>query len=195
MAVTLFKIGGSLLERPGLAERILGVLSLRSGSRPLLLVGGGLAADAVRRWDAIHHLGDEAAHWLAIRAMGLNERLLERLLPDAAVVSNRNEAAETWAGNRLPILSAFEFLQAEERETPHRLPRSWDVTSDSLAAWIVGCWPADELVLVKSCDPPESPAVSADAVDRRFPQLAAEIPQIGWVNLRSDQPSIQAWRP
>jgi len=190
--VTLFKLGGSLLELPDLSARLLSVFSLRPDSRLLLIVGGGAATDCVRQWDAIHHLESETAHWLAIRAMALNERLIELLLPDAVVVTNRPGAETAWRTGRLPILGCFEFLRTEEGEVSldARLPRTWDVTSDSIAAWVARRWPADELVLVKSCDPPA--ADERGGVDPLFATSVAGLPRIGWVNLRDRTPTIRA---
>jgi 5-(aminomethyl)-3-furanmethanol phosphate kinase len=189
--ITLFKIGGSLLELPGFSAKFQFVLSQRTESRPLLIVGGGATVDCVRQWDAIHRLDGESAHWLAIRAMGLNERLVEALIFDSVVVTNRPEVETAWRAGRLPILCCFEFLRKEEDEVPDdaRLPLTWDVTSDSIAAWVARRWPAEELVLLKSCDPPT--AADGDAVDPLFKTTAAGLPRIGWANLRNDSPRIR----
>jgi aspartokinase-like uncharacterized kinase len=190
--ITVAKVGGSLLELPDLAGRLRCVLSQRPGSRPLLLVGGGAAADLVRRWDAVHGLDHETSHWLAIRAMAVNERLVESLLDDSIVVSSRAEAEVAWRGGRVPILCCFEFLRTEESAIPHdsKLPHSWDATSDSIAACVAQRWTAHELVLLKSCDPPVESA--GDAVDRLFATIAAGLPRIGWVNLRDDVQMIRS---
>ena len=216
---TVYKIGGSLLDLPDLPSRLRRVLVQRPNSRPLLIAGGGAAADVVRKWDAVHHLDADAAHWLAIRAMGLNERLLEILLPKSIVVSNREQAAAAWADDKTPILCAVDFLQSEQRfteqsrarqeaqndmENPLRhgrgssseLPHTWDATSDSIAASIAQCWPADELVLIKSCDPPAADQIADEkqtAVDAHFHVAAAGLDRIGWVNLRGDSPTIREY--
>jgi hypothetical protein len=72
-----------------------------------------------------------------------------------------------------------------------RLPASWDVTSDSIAARIARLLNARELVLLKSCLPPEQAATTefraqSDYVDRGFRRFAAELPRIRFVNLRDD---------
>lgn len=156
MRTIVYKVGGSLLDLPELPRRIAAVLSQRPGTRPLLIVGGGAAADVVRQWDAIHALGEERAHWLALLSMMLGERLLAALLRDSQIVATRAEAEHTWKSGCVPILCAHEFLRTEEPASGDPLPHTWSVTSDSIAAWITHHWPCDELVLLKSVDLPQA---------------------------------------
>ncbi|MFQ5731489.1 MAG: hypothetical protein ACE5KM_06005 [Planctomycetaceae bacterium] len=189
--ITVYKLGGSLLELPDLVPRLKAVLRQRE-SRPLVIVGGGAAADLVRQWDAAHGLGERAAHWLAICAMALNERLLESLLPESQVVSNRDEALTLWERRRTPILCALDALRLADNP----LPETWDVTSDSIAAFIARDWSAGELVLIKSRDKPPggiAEATTAGCVDAHFGKVAPALPCLGWINLRDPSPGIQSW--
>lgn len=200
-AVVLYKLGGSLLDLPELSNRLTSLLERRRTARPLVVVGGGAAADLVREWDRKHSLGDEPAHRLALRAMQLNERLLAALLPRATVVSTREAAAAAWSESRLAIVSAFDFLAAEEATLRSEsgtsaaatswagrpLPHTWDVTSDSIAAWIALRWPADEVVLLKStAPPPKWRSEPGDFVDRHFREMAASLPHVDALNLRDE---------
>jgi aspartokinase-like uncharacterized kinase len=164
----------------------------------LLVVGGGPIADAVRLWDRVHGLGDSAAHDLAMQSMSFNAQLAAAILSSARVVTTRAEAHDAWAQECVAVLAAAEFVEAEERSSGDLLPTSWDVTSDSVAAYIALHWPADALVLLKSVPlPAECDARSAAhdrCVDAYFPQLASRLPQIAWANLRADRsPTIQPW--
>ncbi len=199
MPTIVYKVGGSLLGLPDLPRRLRRVLSTVDDRNPLLMVGGGPTADVVREWDRLHGLGDERAHWLALRSLMLNEALLVELMPQTRLVRSRTEAEAAWKAGRIPILSAYEFLIVEERaggDDP-RLPHNWDVTSDSIAAWIVLRWPADGLVLLKSTTLPE-PAGHADdeqPVDLYFRRLAPRLPTIEWINLRAAEPTAERWMP
>ena len=82
MRTIVYKVGGSLLSLPDLASRICAVREQCSDSRPLLVVGGGKAADLVRDWDRNHQLGQERSHWLALESMKLNEAFLQELLQE-----------------------------------------------------------------------------------------------------------------
>ena len=198
MPIVLYKIGGSLLTLPRLADRLLTIIKARADTRPLLTVGGGATANVVREWDRVHTLGDERAHRLAVQSLRLNERLIQDLLPHNVVVSDRSQAQQCWAAGRLPILCIAEFLQQMEPGSDIPLPHNWNVTSDSLAAWIAIHWPAQQLVLLKSADLPEGCTVrqAADSglVDRYFPRLASQLPRIGWANLQEERPAIQFWQ-
>jgi aspartokinase-like uncharacterized kinase len=192
MKTIIYKVGGSLLDLPELASRLRAVIEQNSDSRPLLVLGGGRMADVVREWDRIHHLDQESSHWLAVDAMGLNESLLHNLLPESGIVATRQETRSVWDSSGIPILSASEFLRAEEFSSRIPLLHTWEVTSDSIAAWIALQWPADGLALLKSVPQPddfnsivEGASFETNSVDPCFPRLASNLPSIEWINFRA----------
>lgn len=202
MTIVVYKLGGSLLTLPDLAERLGQLLESRD-ERLLLIVGGGTAADLVRRWDERFQIGEECAHWLALQAMAFNERLVQSILPSSRIVNSREEMQRAWELRQIPILCAHNFLVHEElslhdaggeaREISP-LPHTWVVTSDSIAAWVAIRLNAVSLVLLKSCDPPPpSTERGKGAVDEYFRVLSPQISRMEWVNLRSDKPMAASW--
>jgi 5-(aminomethyl)-3-furanmethanol phosphate kinase len=172
----VIKVGGSLGARPARLRRLMEILAGAARRHWLVVVpGGGSFADAVRRADRRFALGDSPAHWMAILAMDQYGYLLARLAPGAALVRSRRELLP----GRLNVLAPSAWLL---RADP--LPHSWDVTSDSIAAWVAGILGARRLMLVKHEDgfigPDRGPAsmsphvrqivldAFADAVDRYF---------------------------
>jgi aspartokinase-like uncharacterized kinase len=185
--VTVYKLGGSLLSLSDLGARTSRLFASRRESRPLLIIGGGDAADLVRRWDRAHHLAAETAHDLALAAMSLNESLVEKLLPGARIVADRQQAARSWGDNTLPILCARRFLSDEEAICDDPLPRTWEVTSDSIAAWVAIRWPAARLVLLKST----SDIHRDGLVDAHFKYLLPKLSDVSVLNLRADDSIAQ----
>jgi len=181
------KLGGSLLDFDCLAPRLHAWLAAQPPMPGVMLVGGGKLADAIRDAFARHRLGEEAAHWLCIRLLGVTAELVAGLLPEAVLVKRFDELAAERVAERLAVFEPEQFLRDE---TVHPLPHSWDVTSDSIAARLAARLEAGELVLLKS-DLPAGRATlqeTADAgyVDRYFPIAAAGLARIRCVNLRSD---------
>jgi aspartokinase-like uncharacterized kinase len=162
------KVGGSLYDLHDLGTRLRGWLTQYSvlGTPVLLVPGGGLTADAIRRLDQTHRLGEERAHWLALHALALNAHFLAALLPDAVVAEAATEG--------IAILDAFAFARTDE-ERPGWLPHRWAVTSDSLAARVADVLGARLLILLKSVTIPEgmhwSEAGRAGFVDRYFAEV------------------------
>ncbi|QDV52668.1 amino acid kinase family protein [Gimesia fumaroli] len=195
MCVSVIKVGGSLFDLPDLATQLQRLLGRLENAMPLIVCGGGTAADLVRDWDRTHHLGETKAHWLAIQSLMLNDRLLCAMLPNACLVSTQSEAIQVWNSGNIPVLSAYDYLTQTSSSTFAELPESWGVTSDSIAAWITLTLPADELILLKSVELPVEKTVSdlaeAGLVDAYLPTLAAAIPTLRWCNLRADTTSIQ----
>jgi 5-(aminomethyl)-3-furanmethanol phosphate kinase len=194
--VVAVKIGGSLLNLPGLIERIEWLLEQRADARPLLICGGGAAADMVRQWQQMHGLSDLQAHELALAAMAFNELLLQAALPDSRLVADLLELEEAWEQQQRPILQTQAFINEMQPLVEESLPASWEVTGDSIAAWCGELAGASELILAKSTDLPEhgtlDSARAAGLVDEAFGHHRRP-EHLAWVNLRSLQPVLSEW--
>jgi aspartokinase-like uncharacterized kinase len=153
------KIGGGLLRSSADLGRVLSTVASASEARRLLVIGGGGPfADAVRVVDEQLRLSDDAAHWMAILAMDQYAHLLAERLAGSALVTDRREIAQAVSVGRVPVLAPYRWLRKADP-----LPHSWEVTSDSIAAWIAGAVRARRIVLVK---PPS--AVGTPLVDGHF---------------------------
>ena len=193
----VIKLGGSLLDLDDLVPRLRTWLAAQQPMPSVMLVGGGRLADAIRDAYAVHSLGEEAAHWLCIRLLGVTAELLAKLLPEATLVRESGELFVAEATRRLVVFDPEQFLR-EEASLIERysvggiapLPHSWDVTSDSIAARLAVLPHTGELVLLKSSLPSNTATLrqAADAgyVDRYFPTAAADLPRVRCVSLRSD---------
>jgi len=151
------KIGGGLLAQPESLEGVLSILgSAAREHRVVVVAGGGPFADAVRSVDNRMQLSHDTAHWMAILAMDQYAHLLAERLPCGAVVGNALEASRAIDRGSVPVLAPSQWLREADP-----LPHSWDVTSDSIAAWIAGMLRARRLVLVKPAGATGSKLVDA----------------------------------
>jgi dihydroneopterin aldolase len=116
---------------------------------------------------------DAAAHHMALLAMEQFGRVLASF--DARWVLADSLAALRQAvhDSKVPIWSPTRMtLDATD------MPASWDITSDSLAAWLAGQLGARRLVLMKQVALPRDPASVDDLaargiVDKAFPRFLA----------------------
>jgi len=176
------KLGGSLLDKPRLVPQLSNWLA-RYELPPVIVVGGGPAADWIRRVDAVHALPAECAHWLAIETMRLNARWLAAILPSGVLVSDWPSCRDTWRQNRFPVLDPLPFCQ-QDATLPDALPVGWHVTSDSIAAQLAYRWQAAELILLKACPRPPGDwqtLAHQGLIDAYFPQLVTRLPPIRWL--------------
>jgi aspartokinase-like uncharacterized kinase len=172
MVDAVVKIGGSLLSIGDALPRTLAALTLIAATRSILVVpGGGPFADAVRTASTHHHLSDDDAHWMAILGMEQFALLLASRLHDAELVTRRGEIARARTRAKLPILAPYRWLREADP-----LPHSWDVTSDSIAAWVASRIGARRLILVKP--PAHDPRT---AVDRYFDRACEPALQVSIV--------------
>jgi aspartokinase-like uncharacterized kinase len=195
LAPTVIKVGGSLFDLVDLGPRLERWLEAPPSSALVLVPGGGLTADVVRGLDRRHGLGEEAAHWLALRALTLNAYLLAQLLKKQRPVVSGEVAAwpALWRGGNLLILDAYAFAQADERR-PGRLPACWEVTSDSVAARVAVVARARRLMLLKSVTIPADMAWDEAGrqgfVDSFFAAIVAQADlNVAAVNFRASQTS------
>lgn len=141
----IVKIGGGLLASQGDLDRVVAALGALARHRRLLIVpGGGPFADAVRAADRRLRIADDAAHWMAVLAMDQYAHLIASRFEAGAVVFTLADAIAAGDDGRVPVLAPFRWLFDDDP-----LPQAWDVTSDSIAAWIAGASGAREIVLVK----------------------------------------------
>ncbi len=187
------KVGGSLLLWPALPDRLRQWLAEQPPAFDVLVAGGGRLVDVLREADRAHGLDQATSHWLCVRAMAVNARLLAALAPEARWIASLDAGARAAeaafdAPGAVAILDPWPFMQADQQAVdPPALPCRWDVTSDSIAARLAQRGQAAELVLLKSSLPAarrlEQAAVEG-YVDGFFPRAAASLP-VRCVNLRS----------
>jgi aspartokinase-like uncharacterized kinase len=141
----IVKVGGGLLSTAGDVDLVLAAIPALARSRRVLVVpGGGPFADTVRAVDRELGIPADAAHWMAVLAMDQYAHLLAARLDGASVVSTLDQARSMFETGKIPVLAPSHWLQNEDP-----LPHTWDITSDSIAAWIAGASGAHEIILVK----------------------------------------------
>ncbi len=170
----IVKLGGSLADWPDLRRWV----TLLTADRTVDLIvvpGGGPFADQVRAAQISWKFDDVTAHRMAILAMeqyGLMLTALSRgrIAPAASPAglraALRRGATPVWA----PAAMAFADARGKAE-----IAETWDMTSDSLAAWLAGKLRADHLTLVKSARPTDGDLqamVRAGLIDPAFPRYA-----------------------
>lgn len=160
------KFGGSLWSSPLLGRWL---VALRRAPCDVTIVpGGGIFANAVRDAQDKMQFSNEAAHQMALLAMEQYALALADLDQRLALVSSPQEARAAHLKGRSAVWRPSDMV-CEARD----VPASWDVTSDSLAAWYAAKAAASTLLLVKSVDVESGDDLaSLGVVDPYFPHYA-----------------------
>ena len=138
------KLGGSLLGSPAL-KRWLDALNSFSDGKVVIVPGGGIFADAVRESQLMTGIDDATSHKMAVVAMDQYATLMCGLNPSLTLASNELEIAERGWQHQAIVWKPSEMVLADEG-----IAMNWDVTSDSLAAWLATKLNAQHLILIKS---------------------------------------------
>jgi aspartokinase-like uncharacterized kinase len=165
--LTVVKLGGSFASSPFLRSILAEIEAARC---PLVVVpGGGPFADAVREAQPGMRYGDDAAHKMALLAMAQFAEALAGLAPRLHPSSNLAAIRTALAAGTVPVWSPWPLADGLEA-----LPASWDLTSDSLAAWLAGKLRAERLVMIKHGARPATleQAAASGMVDPLFPRYA-----------------------
>jgi 5-(aminomethyl)-3-furanmethanol phosphate kinase len=152
------KLGGSLAGAPELDHWLDAVVQLQARASELDLVvvpGGGPFADAVRVSQAKLGFNDVTAHAMALLAMDQFGHLLCGFDARMKPCSRIEEFEARWTSKAVPVWLPSQRLIGEAG-----LDASWNVTSDTISAWLAHQVSARQLILVKSCP---LPAVRDDA--------------------------------
>ena len=150
----VIKLGGSLARSQHLA-RWLQAIAQGGGGRAIVVPGGGGFADEVRNAQRHWRFDDAVAHRMALMAMQQFGLMLCGIETELA---SAQSAAEMHTALRHG--KAVVWLPLQMADTACDIPMNWEVTSDSLAAWLAGEVNARSLALVKCCHP-NQPALEA----------------------------------
>lgn len=143
---TILKIGGGLLGKAGALDLVVeAVTAFRPGRQLVVIPGGGPFADVVRRMFKRVKIGEDAAHWMAVLGMEQYAHALAARITGAALVDDAAGITRALAAGELPVLAPYRWLRATDP-----LPHTWEITSDSIAAWFAGALGARRVVLIKA---------------------------------------------
>jgi aspartokinase-like uncharacterized kinase len=136
--------GGVLADSTSFQEALAAVQQLAARLHVVIVPGGGPFADAVRDVDRRLALPPATSHWMAVQAMDQYAELLVARLSGAVRVDSPEAIDEALDRGQVPVLAPARWLRSVDP-----MPHSWNVTSDSIAAWISGALDARLLLLVK----------------------------------------------
>ncbi len=138
------KIGGSLASDE-LLPCWLDSLSCYGGGDVVIVPGGGPFAEQVRSSQRFWHIDDSTVHVMALLGMEQYGFMMSGIRNDLVPVECENDIFLVLKKAGVPIWLPT-FMVTREDDIEH----SWDVTSDSLAAWLARKIGANRLLLVKS---------------------------------------------
>ncbi len=142
------KVGGSLAADSAVLRALCAELARAAEKHRLLVVpGGGEFADVVRTADARFALNSQVSHKMAVLGMDQFGLLLSGLIPNCRVAFSLGVVNGLSGSGRAVVL-----LPSKLVFRAHSLPNSWDVTSDSIAAYVAGRVGVGKLVLVTDVD-------------------------------------------
>jgi aspartokinase-like uncharacterized kinase len=136
--ILVVKVGGSLMDK---VSSVIATLKSAAQSpdcafdKIVLVPGGGIFADEIRSMNA----DDETSHWLAVLAMEKFGYLISALgipatdsLSDCiADFADADTCRGSSCGGKTLVLLPYKPVREYDP-----LPHSWDITSDSIAAWV-----------------------------------------------------------
>jgi aspartokinase-like uncharacterized kinase len=189
----VIKVGGSLSKTP-LALKVLCIElgNIAKTWQVTIVPGGAQFADAVRKMDSEVSLSSSISHRMAIFSMNQYGLLLQMLTPNSEVCESFSAAKRVAKAGKAAVFLPADILEKNDPFMP-----SWDVTSDSITAYIATCLYAKKTLFVTDVDgifqddPKRNPRtkffneISIDellrmeertSVDKFLPQFLAENP-------------------
>lgn len=178
----VIKLGGSLIGSPDLGVWLAAIAEVSRLNRVVIVPGGGVFADVVRRAQSELQIDDAVAHYMALHGMrqfGLALLALCKPWCAAGLMCAPSIKANTAMSGACIWDPCDPYLEGSP------LPKDWRVTSDSLSLWLCGELRDSRLLLVKSTTPQSSTADLSDLaaskfIDAYFPVLRASIEGPGW---------------
>lgn len=145
MIITI-KIGGSLIKKGviRLAKICKIIQGLSKKYKIIIIAGGGQIADNIRTLQRQLKFSENTAHWLAIMAMDINSVILTEMNKKFKQVETIKECKKISQSRFIPVFTPFKLLKKIDV-----LPKTWQVTSDSIALFISHIFNSDFTILLK----------------------------------------------
>ena len=131
------KIGGSLFP-----DYAIDLADKLKSTDSCIVLGGGEFANLIRKYDSEQHFSEEVNHWTAIDCMDIIAKLVNDKVESAKLAYSVDDVNKISDEGFTPIFVVSEFLRVED---PFEC--SWDVTSDSIAAYIAHLLNANLLIV------------------------------------------------
>jgi aspartokinase-like uncharacterized kinase len=168
--LTVVKLGGSFAFSDAFKPWV-DALS-QCGGRAVIVPGGGPFADAVRAAQPDMGFDDRAAHHMALNAMEQYGRALVSLGEGLVLAGSAAAIHRAVRDGEVPVWAPARMVLCAKE-----VPASWDMTADSLAAWLARKLGAQRLILVKYVDVTgevhANGLVARGIVDPLFPRFLA----------------------
>ena len=137
------------------------------GRAVVIVPGGGAFADQVRLSQQRWQFDDITAHGMAILAMQQMALLIKGLKGNFSIARSVSEIRKQLHQQEILIWSP-DIVELDNAA----IQATWDITSDSLAAWLAKALSATELILVKSANIDASLSLQQlakqDIIDNKF---------------------------
>lgn len=172
--IWVVKLGGSLCNDDRLATWLDMLVDCGKG-QVVIVPGGGPYADAVRIQQQRWQFSDEFAHRMALLAMDQFALQLKGMNPLLVKAPTHAAIATALTNNHVAL-----WLPSAMISSAAQIAATWDISSDSLAAWLARRLKAARLVLVKSCMIPLHATIDelvrSEIIDREFTNMTRAAP-------------------
>lgn len=194
------KLGGSMLLRADLKHAVDQWMTIEPAAQTFVVVGGGKLIDAIRELDQVHAMDQREIHWTCVDLLTTTATFVAKTLQWNLISTPSQWQAvlmEAPQENTPSVIVPDVFYNRDHlhgnpaEAVRSLLPEDWRTTTDSIAAYLAAIIKADELVLLKSCEIPESMSsvelAESGIVDQAFPDLAGVLAESGLQRFRVEQ--------
>lgn len=145
----------------------------------LIVLGGGEFANLIRKYDSEINFSQETNHWTAIDCMDIIAKLVNDKVESTKLVYSIDDAIAISDEGFTPIFVVSKFLREDD---PFEC--SWDVTSDSIAAYVAHSLNAKLLIVtnvngIYTQEPKESGSTFISKIDAKtmlnFPESSIDV--------------------
>jgi aspartokinase-like uncharacterized kinase len=143
--VIVVKLGGSLEQSGTLLDCLQQMEQHYQNDSVVIVPGGGVFADQVRMAQLRWQFDDRTAHVMALLAMQQMALLINGLKSQFTIAETVADI-QAQSGQAQTLIWSPNIHELDVAG----ITASWDITSDSLAAWLAGAVSASDLILVKS---------------------------------------------